>query len=396
MNVFTTGGAGYIGSVVTELLLDSGHNVVVFDNLSTGHRAAVDPRATFVCGDTADPAGVREAMRAAAPDVVVHMAAYIQMGESMHDPGKYFRNNAANTLNVLDAMLAANVPRIVFSSTGGVYGTGGSLPFGLDLPIARLYPYCECKRQVESIIQWYAQAHGTTATVFRFFNAAGATAKYGEDHKPESHLIPIVLQVAQGARPHLDLYGTDYATRDGTASRDYIHVRDLAQAHLLAVEQMGASLRNLSLDAASPGESGGPPEIHPHPRITYGAGSNPLPQGRGDTSPAEQGDAGVSSRGNDGASGVTIYNIGSEEGATNLEVIEMARRITGCPIPARECPRRPGDAAASLASAEKIRRELGWKPAYSDLETIISSAWDWEQRHPNGYGSVPSLSLGEG
>lgn len=399
MNVFTTGGAGYIGSVVTEVLLDSGHNVVVFDNLSTGHRAAVDPRATLVCGDTADAAGVREAMRAAAPDVVVHMAAYIQMGESMHDPGKYFRNNTANTLNVLDAMLAANVPRIVFSSTAGVYGTPGSLPIGEDHPIDPLNPYSESKRQVESIIQWYAQAHGTAATVFRFFNAAGATAKYGEDHKPESHLIPIVLQVAQGARPHLDLYGTDYSTRDGTASRDYIHVRDLAQAHLLAVEQMDASLRNLSLDAASPGESGGPPEIHPHP----------LPQGRGDSSSDGQNDVRTTMHGNDGgvardgvgATGkdcgdVTIYNIGSEEGATNLEVIETARRITGCPIPVRECPRRPGDAAASLASAEKIRRELGWKPAYSDLETIISSAWDWEQRHPNGYGSVPSLSLGEG
>ena len=237
MRVFVTGGAGYIGSVVTELLLDSGHDVAVFDNLTTGHQAAVDPRAALVCGDTEDAVGVREAMLAAAPDVVVHMAAYIQMGESMHDPGKYFRNNAANTLHVLDAMLAAKVPHIVFSSTAGVYGTPETLPIEEDHPIDPLNPYSESKRQVESIIQWYAQAHGISGTIFRFFNAAGATAKFGEDHRPESHLIPIVLQVAQGSRAHLDLYGTDYDTRDGTASRDYIHVRDLAQAHLLAIEE---------------------------------------------------------------------------------------------------------------------------------------------------------------
>ncbi len=384
MKVFVTGGAGYIGSVVTELLLDNAHDVLVFDNFATGHRAAVDPRAGLVCGDTADAAGVREAMCAAAPDVVVHMAAYIQMGESMHDPGKYFRNNAAHTLNVLDAMLAAKAPHIVFSSTAGVYGTPETLPIEEDHPIDPLNPYSESKRQVESIIQWYAQAHGMAATVFRFFNAAGATARYGEDHRPESHLIPIVLQVAQGARPHLDLYGTDYATRDGTASRDYIHVRDLAQAHRLAIEEMESRLRGPSQSAASPVGSGRTARIHPHP--------DPLPQGRGDTFLAERGDAGVSPRGNDGSGRVTIYNIGSERGATNLEVIEMARRVTGRPIPVRECPRRLGDAPASLASADKTRRELGWEPAYSDLETIIASAWDWLQRHPNGYGSVPSPS----
>ncbi len=353
MKVFVTGGAGYIGSVVTELLLDSGHDVAVFDSFATGHRAAVDPRAALVCGDTGDPVGVRDAMVAAAPDVVVHMAAYIQMGESMHNPSKYFRNNAANTLHVLDAMLAASVPHLVFSSTAGVYGTPGSLPVTEDQPLNPLNPYSESKRQVESFIQWYAQAHGINATVFRFFNAAGATLRFGEDHRPESHLIPIVLQVAQGKRPHLDLYGSDYDTRDGTASRDYIHVRDLAQAHLLAIE-----------------------EVDSRP------GSTPA-------SPAGQGD---STRGNDGAGKVTIYNIGSEQGATNLEVIEMARRVTGRTIPVRECPRRPGDAAASLASAAKIRHELDWEPVHSDLETIIGSAWDWLQRHPQGYETVPSPS----
>ena len=354
MKVFVTGGAGYIGSVVSEVLLNSGHDVVVFDSFETGHRAAVDPRAALIVGDTRDAGGVREAMLSAAPDVVVHMAAYIQMGESMLDPGKYFRNNTANTLNVLDAMLAAGVAHIVFSSTAGIYGTPESLPIEEDHPIDPLNPYSESKRQVESILRWYAQAHGIVATIFRFFNAAGATVNFGEDHRPESHLIPIVLQVAQGKRAHLDLYGTDYATRDGTASRDYIHVRDLAQAHLLAIQKMDSRFR---------GNDGGDTE-------------------------SEAGTAG--NYGNDGGGNVTLYNIGSEHGATNLEVIEMARRVTGRPIPVRECPRRPGDAPASLASAEKIRSELGWEPAASDLETIIGSAWDWLQRHPQGYGSFPS------
>ncbi len=375
MKVFVTGGAGYIGSVVTELLLDNGHDVTVFDSLETGHRAAVVRRAELVSGDTGDAAELRNVMLAAAPDVVVHMAAYIQMGESMHDPGKYFRNNAANTLHVLDAMLAAEASHIVFSSTAGVYGTPESLPIEEDHPIDPLNPYSESKRQVESIIQWYAQAHGITGTVFRFFNAAGATARCGEDHRPESHLIPIVLQVAQGARAHLDLYGTDYATRDGTASRDYIHVRDLAQAHLLAIEKMASAPRHgPSLRGNDGGVAGRDGEI---------AGN-------------DEGTTGNETRtaGNDDG-GVTVYNIGSEQGATNLEVIEMARRITGRLIPVRECPRRPGDAPASLASAEKIRRELGWEPIYSDLETIIGSAWDWLQRHPRGYGSAAS-TLEEG
>lgn len=375
MKVFVTGGAGYIGSVVTELLLDNGHDVTVFDSLETGHRAAVDRRAEFVCGDSGDAAILRDVMLAATPDVVVHMAAYIQMGESMHDPGKYFRNNAANTLHVLDAMVAAEASHIVFSSTAGVYGTPESLPVEEDHPIKPLNPYSESKRQVESIIQWYAQAHGITGTVFRFFNAAGATARYGEDHRPESHLIPIVLQVAQGARAHLDLFGTDYATRDGTATRDYIHVRDLAQAHLLAIEKMDSAPRlGPSMRGNDGGVAGSDGEI---------AGNNEGTTGN-ETRTAGYDDGGV-----------TVYNIGSEQGATNLEVIETARRITGRPISVRECPRRAGDAAASLASAAKIRRELGWEPAYSDLDTIIGSAWDWLQRHPRGYGSAPS-TLEEG
>ena len=371
MKVLVTGGAGYIGSVVTELLLDSGHDVQVFDNFETGYQAAVDPRAVIIEGDTGSAAKVREAIVAAAPDVVAHMAAYIQMGESMTDPGKYFRNNVANTLNVLDAMVATKVSHIVFSSTAGVYGTPETLPIEEDCPLDPLNPYSESKRQVESVIQWYAQAHGMTGTIFRFFNAAGATARFGEDHRPESHLIPIVLQVAQGKRPHLDLYGTDYATRDGTASRDYIHVRDLAQAHLLAIQKMDSRFRGN--DEGIAGVAG-----------IAGVGEGIA----GSVAGTAGSDAGTA--GTDGKDGVTVYNIGSEQGATNLEVIEMARRITSRQILVRECPRRPGDAPASLASAGKIRRELGWKPASSDLETIISSAWDWLQRHPQGYGSVPS------
>ena len=231
---------------------------------------------------------------------------------------------------------------------------------------------------MESIIQWYAQAHGIAATIFRFFNAAGATARFGEDHRPESHLIPIVLQVAQGKREQLDLYGTDYPTRDGTASRDYIHVRDLAQAHLLAIEKMDSAPRHGASFRGNDGEERG----------SDGEGCGNDGQGsRNEITPTE---IDREATRNDG--GITIYNIGSENGASNLEVIEMARRVTGRPIPVRECPRRPGDAAASLASAEKIRRELGWEPAFSDLETIIASAWDWLQRHPNGYDSVPSPS----
>ena len=366
MKVFVTGGAGYIGSVVTETLLDSGHDVTVFDSFETGHRGAVDPRAALREGDTAVADRLCDAMDAAAPDVVVHMAAYIQMGESMTDPGKYFRNNVANTLNVLDAMRAAGVPHVLFSSTAGVYGTPESLPIEEGHPLDPLNPYSESKLQVESIIRWYAQAHGIAATIFRYFNAAGATARFGEDHRPESHLIPIVLKVAQGKRGHLDLYGTDYATHDGTASRDYIHVRDLAQAHLLAIEKMDSRFRGN--DGKVSGNDG---------RVSGNDGNV---------------------NGNDGETigkrvgGVAVYNIGSEEGATNLEVIETARRITGRPIPVKECPRRPGDAPASLASSSKIRRALGWEPAFSDLETIIGSAWDWLQRNPQGYDSVPSPS----
>ena len=386
MKVFVTGGAGYIGSVVTELLLNCGHDVHVFDNFETGYRAAVDPRAVLIEGNTGSAARVREAIVAAAPDVVAHMAAYIQMGESMTDPGKYFRNNVANTLNVLDAMVATKVSHIVFSSTAGVYGTPETLPIEEDCPLDPLNPYSESKRQVESVIQWYAQAHGMTGTIFRFFNAAGATARFGEDHRPESHLIPIVLQVAQGKRPHLDLYGTDYATHDGTASRDYIHVRDLALAHLLAIEGMDSRLRG-----NDEGIAGSDAGIAGVGEGIAGSDAGVARDGEGmagSVAGTAGSDAGTT--GTDGKDGVTVYNIGSEQGATNLEVIEMARRITSRQILVRECPRRPGDAPASLASAGKIRRELGWKPASSDLETIISSAWDWLQRHPQGYGSVPS------
>jgi len=324
VNVFITGGAGFVGSVLTEMLLDDGYVVIVYDNLACGHREAVDPRARFILGDTGDPAALRAAFRASRPDVVIHTAAYIQMAESMRDPGKYFRNNVANTLNVLDAMVEHGVNRLMFPSTAGVYGFPCNLPVDEGHSLDPLNPYSESKWQMERVIHWYAEIHGIVATVFRFFNAAGATARCGEDHRPESHLIPLVLQVALGKRPHLELYGTDYPTRDGTAIRDYVHVCDLVQAHLLALARPA------------------------------------LP-------------------------GVTIYNVGSEQGVTNLEVIEMARKVTGHVIPVVERPRRPGDSPAVVASSAKIRRELGWKPQYSDLETIIRTAWAWLLSHPNGY-----------
>ncbi len=321
MKIFVTGGAGYIGSVTTELLLDRGHEVVVFDSLERGHRKAVDERATFVQGDLRNPGDIQDAMASSKPDAVMHFAAFALVGESMEDPGIYFRNNVVGGLNLVDAMLANEVPRIVFSSTCATYGQPEVIPMHEDLPQVPQNPYGESKLQFEGILRWMRERKNLQSVFLRYFNAAGATEKFGEDHDPESHLIPLILFVALGRRDNIKIFGDDYETPDGTCIRDYIHIIDLAQAHILALEG-----------------------------TMQGA-----------------------------------YNLGNGSGYSVREVIDTAREVTGHDIPAVTAPRRPGDPARLVAAAEKAHRELGWKPRYPDLKTIMEHAWAWHQKHPNGY-----------
>lgn len=324
MKVLVTGGAGYIGSVVTAELIRAGHEVTVYDSLVRGHRQAVHPAASYVQGDVGDKAGLRRVLREGAFDGVVHFAAFIEAGESMDKPERYFENNTANTLTLLTSLLEHGVERFVFSSTAAVYGDPAYTPIDEEHPLNPVNAYGASKLMVEQMLAWLHRIHGLGYAALRYFNAAGAAPPLGEDHQPETHLIPIILQVALGQRDHLELYGTDYPTRDGTCIRDYIHVIDLASAHVLA------------LDALRPGEQ-------------------------------------------------RIYNLGNGRGFTNREVLETARRVTGRPIPVVDGPRRPGDPAVLVASSERIQRELGWTPRYPDLEDIIASAWAWHQKHPEGY-----------
>jgi len=321
MRVLVVGGAGYIGSVCTELLLDRGHEVVVLDSLVKGHRGAVDSRSDFVRADLEDREAVFRTVASGRFDGIIHFAAFIEVGESMKDPGKYFRNNVACTINLLDAAVSAGVPRIVFSSTAAVYGMPDRVPIPETAPTRPINPYGESKLMVERLLHWYHQVHGLTYQALRYFNAAGATETHGEDHHPESHLIPIVLQVAQGRRERIYIYGDDYPTPDGTCIRDYIHVLDLAEAHLLALENE---------------ESG-------------------------------------------------ALNLGSGSGYSVLEVIEAAREVTGHPIPAEVAPRRPGDPPRLISDSTQARERLGWSPRYDDIRVIIESAWKWRLRFPDGY-----------
>ena len=321
MRIFITGGAGYIGSVCTEQLLNEGHEVAIFDNLSEGHRRAVDPRATFIEGDLAHREQIETALFSARSDAVMHFAANALVGESMHNPSKYFRNNISNGLNLLDAMTASGVRRMVFSSTCAIFGPPDRLPIdetALPRPIS---PYGESKLAFEKILRWYDEIYGVKYVCLRYFNASGATEKFGEDHRPETHLIPAVLKVALGQRPNLEIYGTDYDTPDGTCIRDYIHIVDLARAHILAL--------------------------------------------------------GVTASG--------FYNLGTGGGSSVREVITSCRKITGQKIDTIEKPRRPGDPARLIASSEKIKRGLGWQPQFQSLDAIIESAWKWHQKFPNGY-----------
>ena len=323
MNVFVTGGAGYIGSVFVEEALDAGHTVTVYDNLSEGHRAAVDGRANFVEGDLRDETAVAHALGQARAEVVVHFAANALVGESMTNPGKYFGNNVGNGVKLLEASVAARVRKFVFSSTCATYGPPDRVPMTEDLPQRPINPYGESKLMFERILRWYQELHGLEFVAFRYFNAAGASPRFGEHHRVETHLIPNVLKVALGQARNCDIYGTNYPTPDGTCIRDYIHVVDLAQAHLLAL---------------APGSRG-------------------------------------------------FYNLGTEGGYSVREVIQMCEKVTGTSIPALEKPPRPGDPPRLVASAEKARRELGWKPQFPALHQIVSTAWEWHRAHPGGYPS---------
>jgi len=321
MNVLVTGGAGYIGSVCTEELLAAGHEVTVYDNLTEGHRSAVDPRARFILGHPETEGDILNAVRQAKPDAILHFAANALVGESMTDPAKYFHNNVVNGLKLLNAAVSEGVKKFVFSSTCATYGPPDQVPMTEDLPQRPINPYGESKLMFERMLHWYEQLKGLEFVAFRYFNAAGASEKYGEHHRIETHLIPNVLKVALGQAAHCEIYGTDYSTPDGTCIRDYIHVTDLAQAHILALE---------------PGRRG-------------------------------------------------FFNLGNGDGYSVRQVVQMCEQVTGCRIPAVAKPRRPGDPPKLVASATKAVRELGWKPAYPKLEQIISTAWAWHKKFPNGY-----------
>ena len=324
MRVMVTGGAGYIGSVVTEELIRDGHDVVVYDSLYKGHRAAVAPEAKFVEADLTDGERLRHALFENRVESVIHMAADSLVGESVENPAKYYRNNVVAGLALLDAMREVDINRIVFSSTAATYGEPEKQPIEETDPTRPTNPYGESKLAFEHALKWYDEAYKLRYASLRYFNAAGATLRCGESHDPETHLIPIVLQAASGKRAAVEIYGDDYPTRDGTCVRDYIHVVDLARAHIMA---LGA------LDEGS-----------------------------------------------------RIYNLGcGGDGYSVREVIETARAVTGRDISVRTAARRPGDPAVLVASSERIRRELGWQPAMQDLRVIVESAWKWMQEHPNGY-----------
>ena len=323
MNIFLTGGAGYIGSATADALLWAGHTVTVYDSLVTGQRAAVPRGVKFIEAALEDHRSLSKALTTQQFDAVMHFAAFIEAGESMKDPGRFYFNNLVNSLSLIEMSVIAGVKRFVLSSTAAVYRSSDK-PLTEDSPLGPTNVYGHTKLMVEQTLDWYRQIHGLHFAALRYFNACGALPGRGEAHQPESHLIPLVLRVALGQGAAASIFGEDYPTPDGTCIRDYIHIADLVSAHLLALEALGSKDR-------------------------------------------------------------LVYNLGSGRGFSVREVIETARKVTGHPIPAIKLPRRPGDSPRLVASSDKIRNELGWKPQHTELQDIISSAWDWHRSHPKGY-----------
>lgn len=323
MNILVTGGAGYIGSATAEALLKAGHSVTVYDSLVTGHRAAIPAGAAFLHADLADAEALTAALSAGKFDAVMHFAAFIEAGESMKDPGRFFKNNFGNSLQLMEAAVRAGVKRFVFSSTAAVYQSSEE-PLTEESPLGPTNVYGHTKLMTEQALEWYRSIYGLHFAVLRYFNACGALPGRGEAHQPESHLIPRILSVPLGKLDSININGNDYPTPDGTCIRDYIHLGDLVSAHLLALEALGERDR-------------------------------------------------------------LVYNLGSGNGFSVREVIEAARAVSGHPIPAVEHPRRSGDSARLVASSKRIRQELGWKPEHDNIHDILASAWEWHKSHPNGY-----------
>ena len=323
MNIMVTGGAGYIGSATSEALMKAGHSVTIYDSLVTGHRAAVPSGANFIHASLDDTHSLAEALTSNRFDAIMHFAAFIEAGDSMKDPGKFFRNNFVNSLQLMEIAVQTGVKKLVFSSTAAVYQSSEE-PLTEDSPIGPTNVYGHTKLMTEQALEWYRSIHGLHFAALRYFNASGALPGRGEAHQPESHLSPRVLQIALGQAESATIFGTDYPTPDGTCIRDYIHIADLASAHILALGALESRDK-------------------------------------------------------------MIYNIGSGNGFSVREVIETARQVTGHAIPVVEEPRRPGDSARLVASPKKIMDELGWKPQHTNMQEILSSAWEWHKSHPNGY-----------
>src|SRR5687768_17199468 len=323
MNILVSGGAGYIGSATAEALIKAGHSVSIYDSLVTGHRLAVPEGARFMQADLSDSHALIDTLTKTKFDAVMHFAASIEAGESMKNPGRFYYNNLTNSLALMEAATRAGVKHFVLSSTAAVYQSSDE-PLTEESPLGPTNVYGHTKLMVEQALDWYRQIHGLHFAALRYFNACGALNDRGEAHRPESHLIPLVLRVPLGQREEAQIYGTDYPTPDGTCIRDYIHIADLVSAHVLALDGLNERDR-------------------------------------------------------------LVYNLGSGNGYSVREVIETAREVTGHSIPAKELPRRPGDSARLVASSEKVRRELGWKPEHDNLHDMIASAWEWHKTHPHGY-----------
>ena len=327
MNILVTGGAGYIGSVLTEELVGQGHQVIVLDNLQQGHRAAVVHEAILIEADIGNGEALQDVFHCHRIEAVMHLAADTSVEQSMTEPGRFFRNNVACGINLLECMLEHGVKRLVFSSSAAVYGQPKDTSVAETAPLSPVNAYGESKLMFEQILHWYGQAHNFKSISFRYFNVAGASKRFGEDHLPQTNLIPTIIRVALGLQGHVPIFGVDYDTKDGTCIRDYIHVLDIARAHILALDYLKKN------------------------------------------------------------NGCQVYNLGNGEGYSVREAIEAVIGVTGTTIPVKVCPRRPGDPSKVVASYEMAKVHMGWKPQYPELESIIESAWQWQKEHPQGYNS---------